>query len=35
MELENISEMYDKSGGGNKDFKKNIEKMEKFYKKML
>lgn len=35
LELKNISEMYDKSGGKNNDFRKNIDKMQKFYSKML
>ena len=35
MELQNIEEVYAKSGGKNEGFRKNVEKMQKFYKKML
>ena len=34
-ELENLIQLYDKNGGNNKIFKKNIEKMEHFYKNIL
>lgn len=35
VELDNIAVMYDKSGGMNMDFRKNLDKMRKFYRKML
>ena len=35
MELQNIEDIYAKSGGKNEKFTKNVEKMQKFYKKML
>lgn len=35
LELDNIAEMYDKSGGMNMDFRRNLEKMRKFYRKMM
>ena len=35
VELDNIADMYDKSGGTNTEFRKNIDKMRKFYRKML
>ena len=35
LELDNIAAMYDESGGMSMDFRKNMEKMRKFYNKMM
>lgn len=35
IELDTIAEMYDKSGGMSMDFRRNLDKMRKFYQKML
>lgn len=35
VELDNIADMYDTSGGTNIEFRKNIDKMRKFYRKMM
>lgn len=35
VELDNIADMYDTSGGNNIEFRKNVDKMRKFYRKML
>lgn len=35
VELDNIADMYDTSGGSNIEFRKNVDKMRKFYRKML
>ena len=35
LQLDSIDVMYDQGGGVSMDFRKNVEKMRKFYKKML
>lgn len=35
LQLDSIDAMYDQGGGASMDFRKNVEKMRKFYKKML
>jgi uncharacterized protein YydD (DUF2326 family) len=35
LELEGIRHMYEGGGGMNDDFMKNLEKMEKFYRKIM